>query len=85
VIVLLPLAVGHFFGLTAFGVIMGTLSLILAIGNASGALLSGLIYDLLGSYRTAMIAYVCLYAIAAACIFLAGRPRPYPGALPRPR
>jgi len=85
VIVLLPLAVGHFFGLAAFGVIMGTLSLILAIGNASGALLSGLIYDFLGSYRYAMIAYVCLYAIAAACIFLTGRPRPYPGAVPQPR
>jgi hypothetical protein len=44
-----------------------------------------LIYDLLGSYRYAMIAYVCLYAIAAACIFLTGRPRPYPGAVPQPR
>ena len=79
VIVLLPLAVGHFFGLASFGVIMGTLSLILAIGNASGALISGVIYDLLGSYRYAMIAYMCLYAIAAASIFLAGKPRRYPG------
>jgi MFS family permease len=79
VIVLLPLAVGHFFGLASFGVIMGTLSLILATGNASGALISGVIYDLLGSYHYAMIAYMCLYAIAAVSIFLAGKPRPYPG------
>lgn len=83
VIVLLPLAVGHFFGLTAFGVIMGTLSLILALGNASGALISGVIYDLLGSYHYAMIAYMCLYAIATVCIFLTGKPRPYPGSGPR--
>ena len=77
VIVLLPLVVGHFFGLTAFGVIMGTLSLILALGNASGALLSGLIHDFFGSYDYAMIAYMCLYLIAALCIFLAGKPRHY--------
>jgi cyanate permease len=77
VIVLLPLVVGHFFGLAAFGVIMGTVSLILALGNASGALISGLIYDSLGSYRYAMIAYMCLYVIATSSIFLAGRPRHY--------
>ena len=70
-------AVGHFFGLTAFGVIMGTLSLILALGNASGALISGVIYDLLGGYQYAMIAYMCLYLIAILSIFLAGEPRPY--------
>jgi sugar phosphate permease len=77
VIVLLPLVVGHFFGLAAFGVIMGTMSLILALGNASGALISGLIYDSLGSYRYAMVAYMCLYVIATSSIFLAGRPRRY--------
>ena len=77
VIVLLPLAVGHFFGLAAFGVIMGTLSLILAVGNASGAFISGLIYDLLGSYHYAMIAYMCLYLVAILCIFLTGKPRKY--------
>jgi sugar phosphate permease len=77
VIVLLPLVVGHFFGLAAFGVIMGTMSLILAVGNASGALLSGLIYDSLGSYRYAMVAYLCLYLIAISSIFVAGKPRRY--------
>jgi sugar phosphate permease len=78
VIVLLPLAVGHFFGLASFGVIMGALSLILAVGNASGAYISGLIYDFLGSYHYAMIAYMGLYLIAILCIFLTGKPRKYP-------
>ena len=77
VIVLLPLAVGHFFGLASFGVIMGTLSLVLALGNASGAYISGLIYDFLGSYHYAMIAYMCLYLLAILCIFLTGKPRRY--------
>jgi sugar phosphate permease len=77
VIVLLPLVVGHFFGLASFGVIMGTMSLILAVGNASGAFISGLIYDSLGSYRYAMVACICLYVIATASIFLAGMPRRY--------
>jgi cyanate permease len=77
VIVLLPLVVAHFFGLAAFGVIMGTVSLILALGNASGALISGLIYDFLGGYHYAMLAYMVLYLVATLCIFLAGRPRQY--------
>jgi OFA family oxalate/formate antiporter-like MFS transporter len=80
VIVLLPLAVGHFFGLTSFGVIMGTLSLILAAGNASGALLSGVIYDVFGSYHYAMIACMCFYVVGILSIFLTGEPRQYPGA-----
>jgi hypothetical protein len=42
-------------------------------------LISGVIYDLLGSYRYAMIAYMGLYAIAAVSIFLAGKPQRYPG------
>ena len=77
VIVLLPLAVGHFFGLASFGVIMGTMSLILALGNACGALISGLIYDFLGSYDYAMAAYMGLYLIAILSISLSGEPRRY--------
>jgi sugar phosphate permease len=79
VIVLLPLAVGHFFGLASFGVIMGTLSLILAVGNASGALLSGVIYDLSGSYHYAMIACMGFYLVAILSIFLTGEPQEYAG------
>lgn len=77
VIVLLPLAVAHFFGLASFGVIMGSVSLVQALGNASGALISGLIYDFLGSYHYAMLAYMFLYVIATLSIFLAGKPKGY--------
>lgn len=77
VIVLLPLSVGHFFGLASFGVIMGAISMVQAFGTAFGALLSGLIYDYLGSYHYAMITYMILYLSAATAIFLAGKPRAY--------
>jgi len=78
VVVLVPLAVAYFFGLASFGVILGLMSLILAVGNSSGALISGLIYDSLGSYNYAMVAYMCLYVVATLCIFMAGKPKPYP-------
>ncbi|MBW1888310.1 MAG: hypothetical protein JRI52_08180, partial [Deltaproteobacteria bacterium] len=69
--------VGHFFGLTAFAVIMGMMSLIQAFGCASGALISGLIYDSLGSYDYALVTYICIYIAAIISIFLAGKPKPY--------
>jgi cyanate permease len=56
---------------------MGTLSMVLALVNASGALISGVIYDYAGSYDDAMILYMCLYLIAISGIFLAGKPREY--------
>lgn len=82
VIVLIPLTVGHFFGLTAFGVIMGMLSFIQAMGSSCGALISGIIYDTFGSYRPALITYAGLYLIAVMLIFLAGKTRPYEQGLP---
>ncbi len=77
VIVLLPLVVAHFLGLASFGVLMGTLSLVAAVGDAAGALISGLVYDLFGSYDYAMQGYMLLYVLATAAIFMAGEPRPY--------
>lgn len=77
VIVLLPLVVGHFFGLAAFGVIMGAVTLAQSLGNSSGTLISGLIYDLLGGYNYALIAYIGIYLSAIMTIFMAGKPKPF--------
>ncbi len=77
VVVLMPLVVGHFFGLAAFGTIMGILSLIQAVGYAGGAFASGYIYDYFGSYHYAIICYVGIYFMATLTIFLAGKPRVY--------
>lgn len=77
VIVLLPLIVGHFFGLASFGVILGTLSLTQALGGSIGAITSGVIYDYLGSYHYALVAFIAVYLTATLTIFLTGKPLPY--------
>ncbi len=77
VIVLLPLVVGHFFGLVSFGVILGTLGLTQALGGSVGAIFSGLLYDHWGSYHYALLIFSCVYLIAIITILLAGKPEPY--------
>lgn len=77
VVVLLPLVVGHFFGLIAFGTIMGTVAFIQGIGSSSGALISGLIFDHTGNYQYALILFGCVYLLAIVTICLAGKPKPY--------
>jgi MFS family permease len=77
VVVLIPLVVGHFFGLAAFGTLMGTVAFIQGIGSSSGALISGLIYDTMGNYQYALILCGCIYLLAIVTIFMAGKPKPY--------
>ena len=76
VVVLLPLTVGHFFGLTSFGVILGTLWMINAIGGAFGTYASGLIYDYTGTYQYALYLFIAAFLLAISGIFLAGKPMP---------
>ena len=75
VIVLIPLSVGHFFGLASFGVILGAVMLAQAVGNSVGAYASGLIHDLFGSYDYALTLFFGVYLAAIAAIWSAGRPR----------
>lgn len=77
IVVLLPLVVGHYFGLVAFGTIMGTVAFIQGIGSSSGALISGLIYDHRGNYQYALILFGCVYLVAIVTIFMAGKPKSY--------
>ena len=77
VIVLQPLAIGKFFGVTAFGVILGVGHLIHALGASIGAYTSGWIYDTFGDYRYALTTFILMYLAAIVSIFLAGRPSPY--------
>jgi sugar phosphate permease len=76
VVVLLPLTVGHFFGLASFGVILGTLWMINAIGGALGTYASGLIYDYTGTYQYALYLFIAAFLVAISGIFLAGKPMP---------
>jgi sugar phosphate permease len=77
IVVLLPLVVGHFFGLVAFGTIMGTVAFIQGIGSSSGALISGLIFDHHGNYQYALILFGSVYLLSIVTILLAGKPKPY--------
>ena len=77
VVVLLPVAVGQYFGLVAFGTIMGTITFMQSIGSAGGAVISGLIYDHFGNYTYAMILFGSMNLAAIAAAFVAGRPRRY--------
>ena len=77
VVVLIPLVVGHFFGLAAFGTLVGTMAFIQGLGSSSGALISGLIFDYMGNYKYALILCGCIYLSAIVAIFMAGKPKPY--------
>jgi len=79
VVVLLPVAVGHFFGLASFGFLLGMLWMINAIGGALGTYVAGLIYDYTGAYQYALYLFIAVYLVAISGIFLAGKPRPDEG------
>lgn len=75
IVVLMPLVVGHYFGLRAFGFLLGVIWVANAIGGAAGTYLSGVIFDGLGNYRPALMGFTLAYVIAIAAFFMAGRPR----------
>ncbi|MFW6284409.1 MAG: MFS transporter [Desulfosalsimonas sp.] len=74
VIVLLPLVVGHFWGLMSYGVLLGVLWVANAFGGAAGTFVSGLVYDWTGSYNNALYLFAAAYLVAIAAFFAAGRP-----------
>ncbi|MEW6185258.1 MAG: MFS transporter [Thermodesulfobacteriota bacterium] len=77
IVVLLPIVVSHYFGLAAFGTIMGTVAFTQAIGSSSGSFVSGLIFDYMGNYNYALILFGSIYLLAIFTVFMAGKPKPY--------
>ncbi|WP_319406255.1 MFS transporter [uncultured Desulfosarcina sp.] len=76
VLVLQPLIVGQFFGLTSFSMLLGIITLGQSFGAAIGAFSAGLLYDHFGNYHHAMITFLIIYAMAICSIFMAGKPKP---------
>lgn len=74
ILVLQPLAVGQFFGLKSFSVLLGIISLGQSCGAAIGAYSAGLIYDHFNQYHHALITFLIIYSLAMASIMIAGRP-----------
>jgi sugar phosphate permease len=78
-VVLMPLTVGHFFGLGGFGLILGSIWMVQALGGALGTYSAGLIYDAFGDYQFAFYVFIAAYIIAIIAIFMAGKPDPLKG------
>jgi sugar phosphate permease len=77
VIVLQPLAMGRYFGLTAFGVLLGICQLSHSVGSSLGSFTSGVLYDHFGNYQQALMVYIAVYIIGIAAVFLTGKPKKY--------
>jgi MFS family permease len=75
-VVLMPLTVGKFFGLGGFGLILGTIWMVQALGGALGTYSAGLIYDIFGDYKLAFYFFIAAYLLSIVAIFMAGKPDP---------
>lgn len=73
--VLVPLLVGECFGLLAFAKILGLVMISGTLGAAIGPVLTGLIYDVTGSYRLAFVLHLGAYGIAAVTMLFVHTPR----------
>jgi sugar phosphate permease len=65
VAVMIPLIVGECFGLRAFGKTLGLVMIPATLGAAIGPVLTGLIFDVTGSYVLAFVLHVASFVIAA--------------------
>ncbi|BBO74491.1 hypothetical protein DSCW_19080 [Desulfosarcina widdelii] len=74
ILVLQPLAVGQFFGLKSFSVLLGIISLGQSCGAAIGAYSAGLIYDHYHQYHPALITFLIIYSLAMTSILITGKP-----------
>ena len=73
--VLVPLLVGEYFGLRAFGTILGVLTISSTLGAALGPVVTGRIFDVTGSYELAFILHIVSFCAAALALFFLRRPR----------
>jgi MFS family permease len=72
---IMALFASRYFGLKAYGAVFGAMFGMLLIGNGVGPFLGGLSFDLLHSYRPAMVAFgICLIGVSLLFIPLG----PYP-------
>jgi MFS family permease len=66
---LMAFFVGRYFGLRAFGAIYGLMFATFAVGSGLGSFLMGACFDLAGSYRPMLVAFVAV--LIAACLLIA--------------
>lgn len=71
-----PALTAECMGLANFGAVFGVLTLLNTIGVAIGAVLTGVVYDNVGSYLPAFVLFVVLTVMAGCCGVMARRLRP---------
>ncbi len=64
------------FGLTAYGIIFGMISLVQSAGCATGPLMAGYMYDTMGSYHWAFIICLASCVVAIPTLLALRRPKP---------
>lgn len=74
-VVLWPLAVGHDFGMRAFGAIAGMVGTVaLSFGGAAGPVVAGALYDRTGSYFLAFLLCTGVFLVGAVAAFVTTEP-----------
>lgn len=68
----------RYFGLRAFGQIYGYLFAVFTVGTGLGPFVMGATYDAFGSYRPALMGFVCVLGCAAWLLLRLPRLYPYP-------
>jgi sugar phosphate permease len=75
-VVLWPLAVGHDFGMRAFGAIAGMVGTVaLSLGGAAGPVIAGMMYDQTGSYFSAFLSCAGVFLVGAVVAFVTTEPQ----------
>lgn len=65
---LMAMLASNYFGLLAFGSILGFFMLFQQLGSAVGPLVAGILYDKMGSYSTVFVAFIVMCLLSIACI-----------------
>jgi MFS family permease len=72
--VLVPLLVGEYFGLRAFGKVLGVITISATLGAAIGPVVTGRIFDVTGSYQLAFVLHVVSFTAGAVAVCFLRRP-----------
>ncbi len=70
-----PIAYADYFGRQSLGAIRGVTEPFVALGQAIGSVLSGVVYDITGTYQGAFLAYAALGAAVILLLLLAKPPQ----------
>jgi len=73
--VLVPLLIGEYFGLRAFGKILGVITISSTLGAATGPVMTGRIFDVMGSYDLAFTLHIASFMAAGVAIYVLRKPR----------